>query len=202
MSSKVVPLYTPSRGKIRPVVVWYSHELMPPKADVWLLQAIAQSEHERLIQACWMHRPSLKRASATLASIITPKWPGYEGRSLLAQALDLAGSQVSRLTSDVTQSKLVTAYLSGLLSIHLQVAEISVVGVTGNDQSFHWEPFSSALHTWAREHQIVRIEAYGKTNPADTTELAGIKAHMLASITSLGDAGIMQRYFEKGFEQS
>lgn len=180
--------------------VWSISELAPKAPNAWLNEIIRNKPYESLALSIWMHQPNLRLATEKLGAYLTPLWPAPDGKSLWSEAIEKAVTKVDLAVQrgESYHGRVVGIYLYWLASCVRDVARIKVHGYTKQGERIVWKYFSEPLNTWVKRNAIDHIEAVLVDDEPTEEVTAGLRTHLVASITDPVDAGYLEMYAPRG----
>lgn len=180
--------------------VWSINALAPKTPNAWLNEIIRNKPYESIALSIWTHQPNLRLATEKLGAYLTPLWPAPDGSSLWSDAIEKAVTRVDIAVQrgESYHGRVVGIYLFWLASCVRDVARIAVHGYNKQGERYVWKYFSQPLSTWVKANAIDHIEAVlVEEEPADEVT-AGLRTHLVASITDPVDAGYLEMYAPRG----
>lgn len=127
-------------------------------------------------------------------------WRSPTGDSLLAHAIDAAGSKLLEVMDENTESypRMLGAYLWALMSIDSTVARLYIRGVDREGALQEWGFFREPALSWARRHGINQVVVSCDTLTPRTDTIMGMRTHMMAAIADPASIGYMHKYAPLG----
>jgi len=177
-------------------VDWPINELTPKTPDGWLIEIIRNKPYENVALSIWRYQPNLRLATQKLGAYLTPRWPSPEGTSLWGDAIEKAVTKVDLAVQrgENYTGRVVGIYLYWLATCVRDVARVQVHGYTKQGERLVWKYFTQPLGLWVKSNGIDRIEAVlVEGDPAEEVT-AGLRTHLVASITEPVDAGYLAMY--------
>jgi hypothetical protein len=180
--------------------IWPINELAPKIQSAWLNEIIRNKPYENIALSIWIHQPNLRIATEKLGAYLTPLWPAPDGNSLWSEAIEKAVTKVDLAVQrgESYHGRVVGIYLFWLASCVRDVARIRVHGYTKHGELIIWKYFTQPLNTWAKNNAIDRIEAVLVEDEPTEEVTAGLRTHLVASITDPVDAGYLEMYAPRG----
>lgn len=172
---------------------WPVDEIVTTDAQQWLVTLIHGRSYESRARSMWRLHPNLYLATEKLAGYLTPHWPGPDGSSALALAIENAVTRVdiSVQRGEIFHGRLVGIYLHWLVNCVRDVERIEVHGYTGRGDRVVYRHFSEPLSSWVTVNDIKHIEAFVTETPLSEEVIAGLRTHLIAQITEPIDAGYL-----------
>jgi hypothetical protein len=169
-------------------------------ASAWLSHFIKDKPYESFAVSIWTHQPNLRDATEKLCAHLTPLWPSPDGQSLLGVAIEKALSKVDLAVQrgENYHGRVVGIYLYWLASCVRDVARVKVNGYTKAGERVAWKYFSEPLGDWVRSNGIEHIEAEHVDLEPTEEVTAGLRTHLIASITDHVDAGYIEMFAPRG----
>ncbi|MDH4481350.1 MAG: hypothetical protein QE279_01425 [Rhodoferax sp.] len=182
---------------------WSIEEIVSNDARSWLASLVRGRAFESRALSMWRLHPNLQMATEKLAEYLTPKWPAPDGSSALAQAIENAVTRVDIAIQrgEVYHGRLVGIYLHWLVNCVRDVERIEVHGYTRHGERLVYQHFSEPLRSWVTVNEIEHLEALSTETPASDEVIAGLRTHLIASITEPIDAGYLALNTPQGFGQ-
>lgn len=180
--------------------VWAISELAPKAPNAWLKEIIRNKPYESVALSIWLHQPNLRAATEKLGAYLTPLWPSPSGNSLWSEAIEKAVTKVDMAVQrgENYQGRVVGIYLFWLASCVRDVARITVHGYTRTGDRLVWKYFTQPLAAWVKSNAIEYIEAVLVEEDPTEEVIAGLRTHLVASITDPVDAGYLEMHAPRG----
>ncbi|MFC6281211.1 hypothetical protein [Polaromonas aquatica] len=180
--------------------VWAINALAPKTPNAWLNEIIRNKPYESIALSIWTHQPNLRVATEKLGAYLTPLWPAPDGQSLWSEAIEKAVTKVDLAVQrgESYHGRVVGIYLFWLASCVRDVARISVHGYNKHGERIIWKYFSQPLSVWVKANGIDHIEAVLVDEDPAEEVTAGLRTHLVASITDPVDAGYLEMYAPRG----